>query len=733
MNNIVYIAATDLGLMKIGYTKKSSSHRIKQFAKHYPTPFKEVTSFEVEEVNAESVEKFIHEILNAQFLNLKLMYDKFNFVEYESYMKNSPDGYTEIFLSNPNIINNLFTFLHSLGFIKLTDNDIEKINQIPSFKENELKKYYPEINQFIEEEGKKEGFASPNIITKRTNIFKNNFDKWMKDIPKDSNNIELLIENNDFFLVSKNRKIRLENFLFGNTEEKNCIYLKKNLIINYDIDFLIDSFFYSLVKLEKQNTNMSTQRSSFQYKNEKFLAIQHTKKLKLTQLSIIQTKTKDFQSFLKDKENKDIILSTINEFTNYLEKYKDIISSEKILDSDYFKKFINCIQNNELDQILKIKCNFYPDSTNVEWTNISLKYNNHTTEESNCYFIINYILSNLEKKFNNNFNDNERTNIKEYFIEKNNFVFSCLSATIEPEILTQKVNYKYFNNSALDRKYLESLNRYCIGTNKDIRESHAIQHLLDNNHLLSSDQTFIFRERSSILSQLFVPKFNRPFYFDENIKEKLNFIENKYYNLGLKIIEQIKTKKCANRWKEPIKTIEEYFLNLEKFLFQKEHNFYIQKNAMQDFLNINIDGKSIECHLLSINANKYINNKFKNSNIKLNSFSNLKQFQLSRSILNYSDNKIKFSNEEIINSFCIFLSQSNNKDLNFDKKTYELQTITSGLNKLKEKNISIYAFNEDGKSIFDLLSEFEKGNNLCKEYTTVKTELTINLKQRNKI
>lgn len=726
MNNILYLATDDSGLVKIGYTETSSQNRIKQFANYYPKKFKEVTSFTVKEVNAESVEKFIHEVLNAQFLNLKLMYDKFNFVEYQSYVKNSPNGYTEIFLSNPSIINNLFTFFHTLRFIELKDIDIQKIHNIKSFNENELKKYYPQINSFIEEEGKKEGLASPTIITKRINIFKNNFDKWFNEISKNFNSIDLIIENNHFFFLSNKKKIRLENFLFGSINDESCLYIKNNLKCDYDIDYVINTFFNSLNSLQEQNTNLSPQRSSFQYKNKKFLEIQHHKKLELKRSTSEKSKFKDFSSFLKKEEVKDIISNSINQFKNYLETNKEIIKSDLFLESPYFNNFLNHFHNNKLESFFNIECKFLNENDYINWVNIKPKKAEYKDENLVCYPFVDYVIKNLEKMFNNNFTEQEKNNQSQYFKEKDDFVFTCLSAIINPERLKRNFNYKYFDNSKLYHKVLKCTDYYL--TNSDISDHATINTLLKNNFLLFNNQNLFLREKAFILTSLFSFSKSQSFKDEEYINSyynKLSSVEVIWNNLAINFLDKIKNQKQSNHWKDPIKIVDEYFVDFEEHIsiYRKSHKLYHKNDVIQDFLEIEIEGQSIESHLLSINANNYVNNKIKNSLINWESFSNKKQFQLSRTILNYSDNKVHFSNKNILKAFSIFLYQSSNSDLKHEIKSYEMQTVIAGLKKLKEKNILLFEVKQFEKPIFNLLTQFENKMSLDKNYIELKSKI----------
>lgn len=605
MNNILYIATDNNGVIKIGYTNKNADERIAIFSKNYNVNFQKVAEFEIKNESALKIERFVHEFLNAQFLNVKMIYDKFNIVEYESYVKDKNDGYTEIFLCNPVVLTNLITFFHISGFLNVTSKELDDISKIKSFDESTLKTHYQNILRFIGKEGKKDLFGSPNIITKRTNIFEKNFKIWKE---KSFSDLELVYKNNIFKLKHNNGFTSISNYIFGNNDLDVCKLLLQKCVLNISKEDMLKFFDENLQKIIKQNENFSPHNRKFSKEDKESIVFKRLEAFK-------EEKEKIISDLFKNKLIEKIIKNNIQTLTK-LEKVLDI-PSEQLNNLNYLLDknkitFKYKIIDRKIDTLF-----FSVEADSSENLNIYTNYilSNITAYIMNPQLSLSYFLKKDKlityqieelKKFHSFDDDIENHTTEEVF-----------NKYLEYKKITKKIDMKnidLFLNKCSFQNYINTNQRYTI-------ETHALLNIFKsyNKKFVNKKNKFIIDKQNQDMERLYLmnkSNYNNidcGRYLVNNIKN-FRFIEfDDLYSYTVSLL------------KEPIKYCEKELIqhlfkptNLEKPFNTNEE--------CDDYLDTVFNGMSIRKHIILKTANgmfelfkNNFNNKYRlNKQFKIN-------------------------------------------------------------------------------------------------------------------
>jgi hypothetical protein len=146
MANWLYLCSDRNSLIKVGVTSEEDPQtRVNTFSKDYDNKFDIVVAISVNSINAKNLESFFHNLLNSQLLNIKLLVEEFNIIEldFQKIVNSKADGYTEIFLSNPNYLANLLVYANFFDLIEVTEYDLDKICKIKTFP---LKEFFKNQN-----------------------------------------------------------------------------------------------------------------------------------------------------------------------------------------------------------------------------------------------------------------------------------------------------------------------------------------------------------------------------------------------------------------------------------------------------------------------------------------------------------------------------------------------------------------------------------------------------------
>lgn len=266
MENYLYIAVNDDGFIKIGITNSNPTNRINKFGRKFPSKFRYLLSFEIQEIGNESIETLLHELFNSQLLNVKYLNNSLNVVEFDSYTKDSPNGYTEVFLSNPIFLANCLTILHLQGSLTLQSTDLEKIKNLKEYPREELERKYPkEFKQVRETEKNKISLLKP-VFNNSETIYKRNYTKFLT-IAQDSPRFKIMFEGDNIYLHGNKNKTNAVNMLHGNTSYDNLqTLISKERDINNPYDIVK---FANFLKLS--NKSISVQRNNSFTKRDNIL------------------------------------------------------------------------------------------------------------------------------------------------------------------------------------------------------------------------------------------------------------------------------------------------------------------------------------------------------------------------------------------------------------------------------------------------------------------------------
>ncbi len=254
--NYLYVAYNDDEFLKMGITDKDPHTRIHSFGRKYPKKFKHIIDFNIINYENNDIETIIHQFFNSQLLNTALLYKECNIIEFQPYVEKSPNGYTEIFLSNPIYLANVLTILHLISAIELSENDLKNIeNNIYAYPIQIIeKKYRTELNE-IKNRQNNEVSLVKNVSNNKNNIHKLNFKNFL-EISNKTLNFQIHKKENEYYFTNGEKQTNLVNFLHGNNSfDVLHQVIKTQLKSNIDIS--------SLKKLlVDNNKSVTTQKSN---------------------------------------------------------------------------------------------------------------------------------------------------------------------------------------------------------------------------------------------------------------------------------------------------------------------------------------------------------------------------------------------------------------------------------------------------------------------------------------
>lgn len=264
MNNYLYIAINGEGLIKIGLTDGNPILRIEKFSKEYEIPFEPLLIFDVKNTDNDVAESILHQLFNSQLLNTAFIHKEMSIFDFVKYNKNSPDGYTEIFLANSKFLANSLTILHLNGIITLQEENLDSLTTITEYPIQRLQNKYPaEFNKIRLRENNKISLLKPNY-NNRNIIFKKNFSKFLK-LSENFENLNLKYQNKELYLTNNSIKSNLSNLLHGNDD----ISILKKIITEFKLsESNIDLKSFAKILIE-QNQKISVQKNPSFTKNEK--------------------------------------------------------------------------------------------------------------------------------------------------------------------------------------------------------------------------------------------------------------------------------------------------------------------------------------------------------------------------------------------------------------------------------------------------------------------------------
>lgn len=232
MSNWLYLCTDHHCLTKVGVTSEIDPQtRVNTFSKDYDNKFDIVVAIPVNSINAKNLESFFHNLLNSQLLNIKLLVEEFNIVEldFQKIVNSKADGYTEVFLSNPNYLANLLVYANFFDLIDVNEENLNKICEIKTFP---LKEFFKNQNvnkklSKIKEFGinlPEATFLKNNEINGHVNSLRRNNGNFFETC-NDSSIYTFDIKGNDILINNGIKKLNLNLFVNSNNNQEYRIKL----------------------------------------------------------------------------------------------------------------------------------------------------------------------------------------------------------------------------------------------------------------------------------------------------------------------------------------------------------------------------------------------------------------------------------------------------------------------------------------------------------------------------
>lgn len=212
------------GIVKIGITKHEDTNiRLSQINNHLPKDkkFELICDFEVPD-NAAMIERLIHEYLGINQLNIQYLKNQMVLVNVD-YLQTRHEGYTEFFLADKDKVRQAITLFGILDYIKVTPEQLEKLDNIQAYAFDFLADKYPEFLKLCEPINKLKEAKQKNNKTSLTILIKN--------LENQEIYADFCIENNQFYLTLNEHKISIEDLTDNKyIEDINNLLSNKNLI-----------------------------------------------------------------------------------------------------------------------------------------------------------------------------------------------------------------------------------------------------------------------------------------------------------------------------------------------------------------------------------------------------------------------------------------------------------------------------------------------------------------------
>jgi hypothetical protein len=238
------------GIVKAGITKNEDViTRLKQINKDLPDDkqLSLVCSFDIIQDPA-LIERFIHEYLGINQLNVQYLQNKMVLVNFE-HLNSNNDGSTEFFISNQEKIKECVTLFCVTGYLKANLNALQELNKIQDFPLEMLKDKYPAFLALCEKSNQ-----NKNIHNIKTVSLKEAFEQF-ENLPK---RINFVIEQNQYYLTINDSKINIQELI----KEENSIFLEK--LLSADSDIILEKqnkevLYFTIRQLRENNLETSVQ------------------------------------------------------------------------------------------------------------------------------------------------------------------------------------------------------------------------------------------------------------------------------------------------------------------------------------------------------------------------------------------------------------------------------------------------------------------------------------------